>query len=1012
MFDIQLIIIFIISITFFVLTLLRPKIALLAFIGLIPLMHKEVFSIYKWDYLPIRFALIGLFAGIVVPFIVRQIKLKNHLNRRSILNFIRSIFWQDRVMFLLLLLLITKVISLLFAGNLFENFQYIIFFGIAMMLYSIIHYGYIKHGSAFFYKYINVYLIIGFVAVLFAYLQFFLYLQFNTKIGAIWPVANNLPRLGSAFWDVNHFGGYLVTLIPLYFVYTFIAKKPSLKLFSFIALGSSSAMLFLTQSRSSWLGLFVALIFGLALFAFKRYLKVIGLFAVGVAVMSVLFFTYLDFKDLSIREKVRNYMHYRLDSTDSHMMLLEGAVQVYMNNLLLGTGSGNFDQAFRKTSTSTKYFEKEPNIKKTEIPPHSIWGEILSENGYIGFAVYIFMMFFVLAGLFKLAIQSKETQVIMTASGLFISLLGILITGIFYSYNLEFYWFIFSIAALYCSIQLGNEFQYTKILETLMRYRFMPYLTIVVFAAFFIFIKLAGVTLLEWDEAIYAKVAKNMYETGDWLNLRWPKTDNLWLEKPPLYMWLSTVVFNLIGPDEFAARFWAAILGIAGIVVTFILGKKLFNRFTGFVSAFILLSTVHYLYYARNSILDVPVTFFIVLAVTFFVYGLEAKKFKNMLYIGAGASIGLGVMTKAIVGLIPLVIIFLYLIALSIINKRITGFKAFFVITISMLAVAMPWHIYSYYSHGYRFIEVYLLEHIFDRSTEGLGHVQPLFWYQEVLRTSLRIWILPFICGLFLLPFMEHKKRHLLLVYVAVFFIFTFFSLPADKLLWYLVPIYPFTAIVAARFLDLGIEALKYLLKTQYLHKIRDVKILFIVLLVLLTPFYITLTRDRIFFEDENRDIVELIKVHNQIYPANRFTNFYLRYSRVPYTVALYYSDHEPKYVSTEDMLNLMDDAGPNDFYTFLITQTRYYQLRDLMKTEVDIPSDLRVKASSGEYVIARTFSRVDLLQEKLTEINADISVLYKQKALGQFTDFDQKKLVDLEKEYADIVSQIDGYAN
>ena len=1004
-------IVFIVSLFCF-LTYKKFKYAIGGILVLVPLMHKEFFSLYQWDFLPVRFAILGVLLGLII--LQTRRCTKNHFHFKFLTNALRHLFLDDRVLMLLITVLVVKISSLILAGNLTQNLEYIAFFSIAIILYAIIRYAYNKFGADVIFYLLKVYMGIGLVAVLFAYVQMFLYMLFGIKIGAIWPVANNLPRLGSSFWDVNHFGGFLVTLIPLYFVFTFISNKKIYKIASLLGVSLSSLMLFLTQSRSSWLGLAVALGFGVSIFAFKKYFKVIGLIALGIGVMLIVFFTYLDFKDLSVRQKIRNYMHYRLDSTDGHMMLLEGAVYVYMDNMLLGTGSGNFDQAFRKTEIASRYFEKEPNIKNTVIPPHSVWGEIISENGYVGFVVYLFMMFFVLAGLFKIAISSDATKKTLLASGLFISLFGILVAGIFYSFNLEFYWFIFIISSIYAHWQLQRSFNFIEVFRSIAMYRYTPYVVIFSIGTIFIFLKLAGATLLEWDEAIYAKVVKNMYMTGDWLNLRWPRAQDLWLEKPPLYMWLTNIVFNLIGPDEFAARFWAATFGVLGLIVTYILGKKLFNRFTGTVAALILLTTVHYLYYARNSILDVPVTFFILTSVTLFVYALETKKslYKYLLAFLAGIFVGLGVMTKAIVGLIPIAIIFLYLFVISIKIKKIWGFKIFVLVLFGMLLTALPWHIYSYQTHGFKFIDVYFLQHIFDRSTQGLGHVQPIWWYFDVLRASLRIWIFGLVGALFLLPFIDHKKRSMLLIYIAVLFIFTFFSIPADKLLWYLVPIYPFTAILIARFIDRGIEQLKLILRQKYVYKVAEIKLLFVIGLLLFVPFYITTIRDKVFFEDENRDIVELIKVHNEIYPVQKYPNFNLRYSRVPYTVALYYSDHEPKYVSTEDMINILDDAKPDEFYTFLITQVRYYQLKELMKVEIDIPSDLRVKASSGEYVIARSYSQIELIEERMTEINADLTVLGRKQTSGTITDFELNKLKDLRTEYDSLYIKLTEYAN
>ena len=65
-------------------------------------------------------------------------------------------------------------------------------------------------------KYIKTYIHIVFVLCLFGFVQFFIYYKYDVVIGALWNIPNNLPRIGSTFWDVNHFGALLATLLPVF----------------------------------------------------------------------------------------------------------------------------------------------------------------------------------------------------------------------------------------------------------------------------------------------------------------------------------------------------------------------------------------------------------------------------------------------------------------------------------------------------------------------------------------------------------------------------------------------------------------------------------------------------------------------------------------------------------------------------------------------------------------------------------------------------------------------------
>lgn len=1003
----ELIIIISISLITFLLSLKNLKWGFYFFMATILLMHKELFSLVQWDFLPSRFASIGIGLALLIRgiIIVRKKGFNNTFNQ--LVHFTRN----DRPFILLIILLVIRLISSVIGENISTNYNLLLFYSSAIILYLVASYIQKKEGSSdFFKKVLWIYMGLGVIATIFAFVQMYLKIEYDLKIGAIWPVENNLPRLGSTFWDVNHFGGFLITVIPLYFIYTFIASKWKYRFLNIIALGMTSSMLFFTQSRSSWLGISIAMVVGLLLLVKRGLYKPLLLFIGGCLVLGGIFITYLDFKDLTVSQKIKDFMHYRLDSTDTHLMLVQGAVQIFYDKPIIGSGSGNFNSAFRKTDISEKYFEREPNLKNQEVPPHSIWGEVLAESGYLGFMTYLILMVFLCLSLVYIIFKTTDRKEKLLGVGFFISLVAILITGIFYSFNLEFFWILFILATLFIKNAIKVDWSFRNIFGWFAASDKAPLIAILPLALVFILVNIGGVTLLEWDEAIYAKVAKNIVQSGDWLNLRWDRTNDYWFEKPPLYMWLSAATFTLTGINEFSARIWSAILGISTVVLVYFFGKKLYNKFTGLIAAIILLNTAHFLYYARNSLLDVPVSFFILATVAAFYWGTTVKNRSYLFYILAGVTLGLGVMTKAIVGLIPLPIIILYLISTKVFLKEKLNLKGILITFFISLLVFMPWHVYSYIAHGNDFIETYLFKHIFDRGTEGLGHVRPLWWYFEVLMVSYRIWLAPLIGGLIILPFVDRSRKSNLLVFTASIFIFIFFSIPKDKLSWYLVPIYPFIALLSARFIDQLVIYFRSIVKESYLPSLFNMKLIVAGLFIFLTPFYISRIRDKVYFEDVNRDIVELIKIHNQIYPINEYPELDLYYARIPHTVALFYSDHMPIAVSTEKILNMLDDAKPDRFYTFLMSQTRFYQVRGELKNEVSIPVDLRVRGSSGNSVLVRSMSEVDLLKEGLIETANSIGALYAQEKLMGLTEFEVQKLNSLEIDYQNIVNKLNEY--
>lgn len=56
-----------------------------------------------------------------------------------------------------------------------------------------------------------------------------------------------------------------------------------------------------------------------------------------------------------------------------------------------------------------------------------------------------------------------------------------------------------------------------------------------------------------------------------------PTPPHPYFNKPPLYMWLSATTYDLLPGFEFKYRFWSAVFGIVAVVMTGLLGAKLFR---------------------------------------------------------------------------------------------------------------------------------------------------------------------------------------------------------------------------------------------------------------------------------------------------------------------------------------------------------------------------------------------------------------------------------------------------
>jgi len=966
--DIQIILAIIISLIGFILTIKDLKLALIYLLALVPLAHKEEFSLVMWDVLPVRIA----FIGIILASVYKLYK----YNFKKALNWGYSNFHRDVVFITLFLLWLVRLVSLSFSKDLQSGVELLGFYTLIILLYVFLKVIYKLYGFSVFEKITKTYIYVGIATALFAFTQLYLRFCCRVKIGAVWVNPGHLPRLGSSFWDVNHYGGYLVTLIPISFAMFFASKTKKDKFIYLLASTFFTFALFLTGSRSSWLGLFFGALISVIVYWWAKVRKPLKILSSLIVIAMIAGIGFLSYSGISLRDQIASYMHYRLDSTDTHMLLVEGAGEVFVKNFLLGAGYGDFDTDFRKTKTAEVYFSREPALQKSKVPPHSIWGEVIAETGAVGIVLYSFLVIFIIAGLIVAIDKTKSLKNKYIGLGLFGGVVSVLLSGIFYSYNLEFFWVYLFISVGFTYLMLKGNWTLSNVIKWWYKKPITPYLILLPISIAFVFIKLGSTTLIDWDEAIYAKVAKNIILTGDWLNLHWDSLSEYWFEKPPLYMWLSAIAFKVTGFNSFGARFFSAFFGVLSILFTYLFSKKLYNKTVGVIASLILLSTVQFLYYSRNGMLDVTVTFFILSSIYLFYLGLSKIEEKNsrsykIFFILSGMLVGLGVMTKAVIGLIPLPVLSLYVLYLWVSKKKLPlkisdGF--FFIIP--FLVVVTPWHLYSYLEHGDDFINTYFIDHMLGRGLAGFGHEKPVWWFFEVIKVSFRIWIFPLIGGVLSLFFIDKKNRDkFILTIISSFFILFLFSMSKDKLQWYIMPIYPFLAIISARFMERFAMLFNFSLKKPIQFDHYFVRVILVFLTFLTAAFYIVIMRGNIYYPDFNKDKIALVEIFNEKYPLEQYPEVKLYYNSISPPILLFYSDHDIKNIKDSDSAyDVIKEASPDQFNVFIMKHDLYYKVKEEIK-RADFPVALEVKGSAGDWTLIKSNSRVEVLQSELAKL-------------------------------------------
>lgn len=301
---------------------------------------------------------------------------------------------------------------------------------------------------------------------------------------------------------------------------------------------------------------------------------------------------------------------------------------------------------------------------------------------------------------------------------------------------------------------------------------------------------LDGVGLLSADEPRYASIGREMARSGDWITpTLWGKP---WFEKPPLLYWMVGVG-QLAGlGDDLAPRLPVAILSLLYLLLQFLVVRRLEGERIAWISVLLLSTTAGWAAESQIGVTDLPLAATFNATVLLALLWLETGSKRAAL--AAGACFGLSILAK---GLVPGVLI------LPLLWFAWRRWKEMLVPALAALVVALPWYVAMFALHAKAFWDEFFVKHHFSRFADGaLLHEQPFWFYIPVLIASLFPW--PTVLT-FLSPpcWSEHRRRILLAVFC---FGLIFFSLSANKLPGYILPLLPPLCIVLAA----GIEAAEF----------------------------------------------------------------------------------------------------------------------------------------------------------------------------------------------------------
>lgn len=303
-------------------------------------------------------------------------------------------------------------------------------------------------------------------------------------------------------------------------------------------------------------------------------------------------------------------------------------------------------------------------------------------------------------------------------------------------------------------------------------------------------------------ESNYALTAKEMVISGDWMS---PQIyGKYWFDKPIMFYWTTALGFVMFGFNEFAARFFPALFGLATIGIITWGTKKIYDEKTAFYSGIILLTTVEFFLISKSIITDSLLMFFFSATLLFFYLGFSTEN-KNYYYV-MYASAGFATLTKGPIGfLLPGLIMVIFLLVTKGWNE-IKNMKLLSGIILFLL-VGLPWYYHMYQIHGQAFLDGFLGTHNLYRATAS-EHPKDnvIYYYFAVNLLALFPWTTA-VFGYFYDLFKQGKaavnfdqRSMFLLIWAGC--VFGFFQLMATKYITYTYPLLFPMSIVLGHYLS------------------------------------------------------------------------------------------------------------------------------------------------------------------------------------------------------------------
>lgn len=320
----------------------------------------------------------------------------------------------------------------------------------------------------------------------------------------------------------------------------------------------------------------------------------------------------------------------------------------------------------------------------------------------------------------------------------------------------------------------------------------------------------------------------------------------------PIYLLkLSSEVAKIYSPTlgeygniHYVGRFLAALFDTGTIILIYFVGKRLFSKRVGLISAFCYSASVLPIQLSHSYTVDPLLTFFLLLTLYFLLIILEKAQTKAAVLIGIAFGVCLSIKISALIFLPVILVTYLITVRRSKEKKRMLPlFLATTLSSISTILILQPYSfidINEFKAQTLQQTEMSYNPFIFPYTLQYVGKIPFFYELKNIFLWGLGIPLASIsflgIIALTKRTIQKSKKINVSLIVFLLFFwlYFLFFGKAAVGFMRYMLPIYPLFAIAAGYICDKTYNIIPKKIRKKYLY--RKVILLSFVLLLLVYP--------------------------------------------------------------------------------------------------------------------------------------------------------------------------------